>query len=60
MDAEDTLSSFLVTTVHLQQDLELPSRDHDAAQAVSEAPRRPGRQHPPLTRVYQTSWHLFC
>ena len=24
------------------------------------APRSPGRQHPPLTRVYQTSWHLFC
>ena len=24
------------------------------------APRRPGRQHPPLTRIYQTSWHLFC
>ncbi len=39
MGAEDTLSSFLVTTVHLQQDLELPSRDHHAAQAVSDGLR---------------------
>ena len=39
MDAEDTLSSFLVTTAHLQKDLELPSRDHYAAQAVSDGLR---------------------
>ena len=36
MDAEDIRSSFLATTVHLPEDLELSSRDHDAAQAVSD------------------------
>ena len=58
MDAEDTLSSFLVTTVHLQQDLELPSRDHDAAQAVSDGLRDAKGAN--TRRVYQTAWHLLC
>ena len=31
MEAEDVRSSFLATTVHFQEDLELSSRDHDAA-----------------------------
>ena len=31
MEAEDVRSSFLATTVHLPEDLELLSRDHDAA-----------------------------
>ena len=39
MEAEDVRSSFLATTVHLQEDLELSSRDHDAAQAVSDGLR---------------------
>ena len=39
MDAEDIRSSFLATTVHLPEDLELSSRDHDAAQAVSDGLR---------------------
>ena len=41
MDAEDIRSSFLATTVHLPEDLELSSRDHDAAQAVSDGLRDP-------------------
>ena len=39
MEAEDVRSSFLATTVHLQEDLELSSRDRDAAQAVSDGLR---------------------
>ena len=31
MEAEDVRSSFLATTVHLQEALELSNRDHDAA-----------------------------
>ena len=31
MEAEDVRSSFLATTVHLPEDFELLSRDHDAA-----------------------------
>ena len=58
MDAEDTLSSFLVTTSHLQKDLELPSRDHHAAQAVSDGLRDAQAANTRL--VYQTSWHHFC
>ena len=64
MGAEDTLSSFLVTTVHLQQDLELPSRDHYAAQAVSDGLRdaqaaNTRRLHA-STNCGRTSWHHFC
>ena len=39
MDAEDIRSSFLTTTVHLQEAPELLIRDHDAAQAVSDGLR---------------------
>ena len=39
MAAEDIRSSFLATTVHLQETPELLSRDHDAAQAVSDGLR---------------------
>ena len=58
MEAEDVRSSFLATTVHLQEDLELSSRDHDAAQAVSDGLRDAKAAN--TRRVYQTSWHLFC
>ena len=48
MEAEDVRSSFLATTVHLQDDLDLSERDKDAAQAVSDGLRdAKGRQHPP-------------
>ena len=58
MKAEDVRSSFLATTIHLQDDLALPSRAHDAAQAVSDGLR--DTQAANTCRVYQTSWHLFC
>ena len=46
--AEDVHSPFLAITVHLQEDFELSSRDHDAAQAVADGLRdAQGRQHPP-------------
>ena len=47
-DMEETRSSFLATTVHLQEALELSNRDHDAAQAVSDGLRYANsHQHPP-------------
>ena len=58
MEAEDVRSSFLATTVLLQEDLELSSRDHDAAQAVSDGLRDAKAAN--TRRVYQTAWHLFC
>ena len=39
METEEVRGSFLTTTLHLQEDLELSSRDHDAAQAVSDGLR---------------------
>ena len=56
--AEDVHSSFLATTVHLQEDFELSSRDHDAAQAVGDGLRDAKAAN--TRRVYQTAWHLFC
>ena len=56
--AEDVHSSFLATTVHLQEDFELSSRDHDAAQAVADGLRDAKAAN--TRRVYQTAWHLFC
>ena len=58
MEAEDVCSSFLATTVHLPEDLELSSRDHDAAKAVSDGLRDAKAANTRL--VYQTAWHLFC
>ena len=58
MEAEDVRSSFLATTVHLQEDLELSSRHHDAAQAVSDGLRDAKATN--TRRAYQTAWHLFC
>ena len=58
MEAEDVRSSFLATTVHLQEDLELSSRDHDAAQAVSDGLRDAKAAN--TRRAYQTAWDLFC
>ncbi len=57
MEAEDIRSSFLATTVHLQEAPELLSRDHDAAQAVSDGLRAKAAN---TRRVYQTAWHLLC
>ena len=56
--ADGVRSSFLATTVHLPEDLELSSRDHDAAQAVSDGLRDAKAAN--TRRVYQTAWHLFC
>ena len=53
MDAEDIRSSFLATTVHLPEDLELSSRDHDAAQAVSDGLRDAKAAN--TRRVYQNA-----
>ena len=58
MEAEEVRSSFVATTVHLHEDLELSSRDHDAAQAVSDGLRDAKAAN--TRRVYQTAWHLFC
>ena len=58
METEENRSSLLATTVHLQEDLELSSRDHDAAQAVSDGLRDAKAAN--TRRVYQTAWHLFC
>ena len=58
METEEDRSSFLATTVHLQEDLELSSRDHDAAQAVSDGLRDAKAAN--TRRVYQTAWHFFC
>ena len=58
MEAEDVRSSFLATTVHLQEALELSNRDHDAAQAVSDGLRYAKATN--TRRAYQTAWHLFC
>ena len=58
MEAEDVRSSFLATTVHLQDDLELSGRDHDAAQAVSDGLRDAKAAN--TRRAYQTAWLLFC
>ena len=57
MEAEDVRSSFLATTVHLQDDLDLSERDKDAAQAVSDGLRDAKAAN--TRRVYQTAWHLF-
>ena len=57
-DMEETRSSFLATTVHLQEALELSNRDHDAAQAVSDGLRYAKATN--TRRAYQTAWHLFC
>ena len=53
MEAEDVRSSFLATTVHLPEDLELSSRDHDAAQAVSDGLHDVKAAN--TRRVYQTA-----
>ena len=58
MEAADVRSSFLATTVHLPEDLEVSSHDHDAAQAVSDGLRDAKAAN--TRRVYQTAWHLFC
>ena len=58
MEAADVRSSFLATTVHLPEDLEVSSHDHDAAQAVSDGLRDAKAAN--TRRVYQTVWHLFC
>ena len=58
METEDVRSSFLATTVHLQEDLELSSRDHDAAQAVADGLRDAKAAN--TRRAYETAWHLFC
>ena len=58
MEAEDIRSSFLATTVHLQDDLELSARDQDAAQAVSDGLRDAKAVN--TRRAYQMAWHLFC
>ena len=49
---------FSPPTVHLQEDLELSSRDHDAGQAVSDGIRDAKAAN--TRRVYQIAWHLFC
>ena len=58
MEAEDVRSSFLATTVHIEEDLELSTNDHDAAQAVSDGLRDAKATN--TRSVYQTAWHLFC
>ena len=58
MEAEHVRSSFLAHAAHLQEDLELSSRDHDAAQAVSDGLRDAKATN--TRRAYQTAWHLFC
>ena len=57
MEAEDIRSSSLATTIHLPEDLALPSHAHDAAQAVSDGLRAKAAN---TRRVYQTAWHLLC
>ena len=58
MEAEHVRSSFLAHAAHLQEDLELSSRDHGAAQAVSDGLRDAKATN--TRRAYQTAWHLFC
>ena len=57
MDAEDIRSSFLATTVHLPEDLELSSRDHDAAEAVSDGLRDAKAEN--TRRAYASAWQQF-
>ena len=52
METEDVRSSFLATTVHLKDGIEISTSDQDAAQAVKAWPAGcEGRQHPPGLRI---------
>ena len=57
-DVEPDSRSLLPAIDRLQGGLELSSRDHDAAQAVSEGLRDAKAAN--TRRAYQTSRHLFC
>ena len=57
-DVEPDSRSLLPAIDRLQGGLELSSRDHDAAQAVSEGLR--DAKAATTRRAYQTSRHLFC
>ncbi len=46
-DFEEERRSILASTAHLQEDLELSDRDHDAAKAAN------------TRRVYGSAWHEF-
>ena len=58
MEAEQDNSSFLATTVHLQEDLELSPSDQEAADAVAAGIQ--DAKSPHTRRAYITAWKLFC
>ena len=58
METEDVRSSFLATTVHLKDGIEISTSDHDAAQAVAAGLRDAKAAN--TRRAYASAWHTFC
>ena len=56
-DFEEERRSILASTAHLQEDLELSDRDHDAEQAVATGLRDAKAAN--TRRVYGSAWHEF-
>ena len=57
METEDVRSSFLATTVHLKDGIEISTSDHDAAQAVAAGLRDAKAAN--TRRAYASAWHMF-
>ena len=58
MKPEDVRSSFLATTVHLKDGIEISTSDQDAAQAVKDGLRDAKAAN--TRRAYASAWHTFC
>ena len=58
METEDVRSSFLATTVHLKDGIEISTSDQDAAQAVKDGLRDAKAAN--TRRAYASAWHTFC
>lgn len=57
METEDVRSSFIATTVHLKDGIEISTSDHDAAQAVAAGLR--DAKAPNTRRAYASAWRMF-
>ena len=57
-DREEDHRSVLASKAHLQEDLELPDHDRDAAHAVAEGLRDAKAAN--TRRLYGSAWHEFC
>ena len=57
METEDVRNSFIATTVHLNDGIEISTSDHDAAQAVAAGLR--DAKAPNTRRAYASAWRMF-